>query len=510
MGTAPWLRLGAAAGGGIVLFVASPPRPLWWLAPVAFALLVLAVSGRPVRHAFGAGVAFGVTYLLPLLQWLDDFLGVAFGVWPWLGLVGLEALFFGLMGAGMAKVSRLPMAPVWMAAVVVAAEAVRSRVPYGGFPWGRVAFTQPEGIFLPLAVVGGAVLVGFAVALAGCGLGVVALRIRQTPRRSIAPGLIGVLPVLAGWLAASLIETGAEDGTMNVAVVQGNAPDSGLALLGRSATVRANHIAQANQLVDDVRAGRGPSPDLVILPESSNVFAPGRGDPDLDRIARELGVPVAVGGTAYSVDGRVSNRIILWSPGRGATKEYAKQQLVPFSEFVPLRAVAAAVTPFSDDPAGDMVPGDRPGVLDVGSARAGFAICYEVAYDYVLTDATRAGAQLLVVPTNNAWFGRTEMTFQQLAMARLRAVEHGRAVIVASTSGVSAIVRPDGSVVRRTGQFTSESMVEQVPLRSTTTVATRLGSTTEWAIVSLALVALMAAALRRQPVTSHSQGKQLW
>ncbi|RBM15275.1 hypothetical protein DI005_28570 [Prauserella sp. PE36] len=185
---------------------------------------------------------------------------------------------------------------------------------------------------------------GFAVALAGCGLGVVALRIRQTPRRSIAPGLIGVLPVLAGWLAASLIETGAEDGIMNVAVVQGNAPDSGLALLGRSATVRANHIAQANQLVDDVRAGRGPSPDLVILPESSNVFAPGRGDPDL----------------------------------------------------------------------------------------------------------------------------------------------------------------------RRTGQFTSESMVEQVPLRSTTTVATRLGSTTEWAIVSFALVALMAAALRRQPVTSHSPGKQLW
>lgn len=489
-----------------MLYVASPPRPLWWLAPVAFTLLVLAVYGRLGRRGFGYGVAFGVAYLLPLLRWLYDFIGVAFGVWPWFGLVVLEALFFGLMGAGMARVSRLPMAPVWMAAVVVGAEAVRSRVPYGGFPWGRVAFTQPEGVFLPLAAVGGAVLVGFAVALSGCGLAVLALRIRQAPRRWIAPAVVAVLPLVAGWVRVSLIETDEEEGTATVAVVQGNAPDAGIALLGQSATVRANHIAQADRLVDDVRAGRVPAPDLVILPESSNVFEAGRDDPDLDRIARELGVPVAAGGTAYGADGRVSNRMILWSPERGATKEYAKQQLVPFSEFVPLRAVAAAVTPFTDDPAGDMVSGDRPGVFDMGSARVGFAICYEVAYDYVLTEATRTGAQLLIVPTNNAWFGRTEMTYQQLAMARLRAVEHGRAVVVASTSGVSAIVRPDGSVVRSTEQFTAESMVERVPLRSSTTVATRLGSVPEWVVVGFAVVAV-AAAFRRQPVTSHSPGK---
>ncbi|TWE27456.1 apolipoprotein N-acyltransferase [Prauserella muralis] len=506
MRAATWLRLLAAVAGGAVLYVASPPRPLWWLAPVAFTLLVLAVYGRLGRRGFGYGVAFGVAYLLPLLRWLYDFLGVAFGVWPWLGLVVLEALFFGLMGVGMARVSRLPMAPVWMAAVVVAAEAVRSRVPYGGFPWGRVAFTQPEGVFLPLAAVGGAVLVGFAVALTGCGLAVLALRIRQAPRRWIAHAVVAVLPLVAGWVMVSLIETDAEVGTATVAVVQGNAPDAGIALLGQSATVRANHIAQADRLVDDVRAGRVPAPDLVILPESSNVFEAGRDDPDLDRIARELGVPVAVGGTAYGADGRASNRMILWSPQRGATEEYAKQQLVPFSEFVPLRAVAAAVTPFTDDPAGDMVSGDRPGVFDMGSARVGFAICYEVAYDYVLTEATRAGAQLLVVPTNNAWFGRTEMTYQQLAMARLRAVEHGRAVVVASTSGVSAIVQPDGRVTRSTGQFTAESMVERVPLRLSTTVATRFGSVPEWVVVSFAVVAV-AVAFRRQVVTSHSPGK---
>jgi predicted amidohydrolase len=81
-------------------------------------------------------------------------------------------------------------------------------------------------------------------------------------------------------------------------------------------------------------------------------------------------------------------------------------------------------------------------VFEMDRARVSLAICYEVGYDYVLNEAALAGAQLLAVPTNNAWFGRGEMTYQQLAMSRLRAVEHGRAVVVASTSGVSAIVQP--------------------------------------------------------------------
>jgi apolipoprotein N-acyltransferase len=239
-----------------------------------------------------------------------------------------------------------------------------------------------------------------------------------------------------------------------------------------------------------------PPPDLVVFPESSTRFEADRRDPELDRLTEALGVPVLAGGVAEATDGRVSNRMVLWMPGQGATAEYAKQRLVPFGEFVPLRSVAAALTPFSDDPDSDMVPGGRPGLFDVGSVRMGVAICYEVAYDDVLGEAARAGARLLVVPTNNAWFGRTEMTYQQLAMARVRAVEHGRAVVVASTSGVSAIVLPDGTVTARTGQFTAETLVDSVPLRSDGTLATMLGALPEWVLAVLA-VGAVAATFRR-------------
>lgn len=501
------VRLVAVIAGGAGLYLASPPRELWWLAPVSIALLAWTLRDRSARAGFGYGFLFGVAYLLPLLAWLYDFLGPEFGVWPWLGLVVIESLFFGLAGAGMARVSGLPGAAVWMAAVFMAAEALRSRVPYGGFPWGRIAFTQVDGPFLPLATHGGAVLVGFAVTLTGCALAILAVRVQRRSRRWVRPALVATLPLVAGVALIPTIDSGPEERVVTVAVVQGNAPDVGIGLRDDSTTIRANHLAQADRLVDAVRAGRVPEPDLVILPESVTRFDRTRRDPDLDRIATELGVPVIVGGIAVGADGRDSNSMVLWDPVRGATEEYAKQRLVPFGEFVPLRGLASAVTPFADDPASDLVPGDGPGVFDTGSVRVGLAICYEVAYDFVLAEATRAGAQLLVVPTNNAWFGRTEMTYQQLAMARLRAVEHGRAVVVAATSGVSAIVQPDGTVVRATGQFTADILVERVPVRSGTTLATRLGGAPEWVLVGMAVVAVAAAVRARVRRRSRTGGQ---
>ena len=137
-------------------------------------------------------------------------------------------------------------------------------------------------------------------------------------------------------------------------------------------------------------------------------------------------------------------------------------------------------------------------MLDIAGTRVGVGICYEVAYDYVLRESAADGAQLLVVPTNNAWYGRGEMTYQQLGMARLRAIEHGRAVVVAAISGVSAVVRPDGSVVRSTGMFTDDLMVDTVPLRTDVTFATRFGGAIHVLLTGLALVSCAAGLRSRQ------------
>ncbi|MGW0895680.1 hypothetical protein ACWD0G_01585, partial [Streptomyces goshikiensis] len=169
---------------GALLYASFPPRPLWWLAPFALALLAGCLHGRRARAGFGLGFLFGLGYLLPLLVWTSEGVGPV----PWLALATLEALLIGLTGLGIALVSRLPAWPLWAAAVLVAGEALRARAPFGGFPWGKLAFGQADGLFLPLAALGGTPLLSFAVALCGFGL-YEALRVARAHPRRTAAGL---------------------------------------------------------------------------------------------------------------------------------------------------------------------------------------------------------------------------------------------------------------------------------------------------------------------------------
>jgi apolipoprotein N-acyltransferase len=112
--------------------------------------------------------------------------------------------------------------------------------------------------------------------------------------------------------------------------------------------------------------------------------------------------------------------------------------------------------------------------------------CYEAAFDWTVRSEVTDGAQMISVPSNNATFDRSEMTYQQLAMSQVRAVEHSRTVTVPVTSGVSAIIMPDGRITQKTGMFVADSLVQKVPLRSSQTPATRLGILPEIALVLVA------------------------
>jgi apolipoprotein N-acyltransferase len=124
-----------------------------------------------------------------------------------------------------------------------------------------------------------------------------------------------------------------------------------------------------------------------------------------------------------------------------------------------------------------------------------------VAYDDLPRDAVRAGAQVLAVQTNNATFGFTAETEQQLVMARLRAVEHARTVLVASTSGVSAVIGPDGMVQQRVELFTRATPVTTFALADGRTAATTLGAWPEAAVALLGVVAVVAGVRRRPAAT---------
>jgi apolipoprotein N-acyltransferase len=153
--------------------------------------------------------------------------------------------------------------------------------------------------------------------------------------------------------------------------------------------------------------------------------------------------------------------------------------------------------------AGDFKPGDGNNTVDAAGETLGVATCYEVSFDEAYRDSVRNGATIFTSPTNNATFGTTDMTFQQLAINRMRAIEYDRAVVVAATSGVSAIVNPDGTVDQRTTIFREGLLQADVPVRDTETLSARVGPVVEWILAALGAVAVAAAYITTRTTRSN-------
>jgi apolipoprotein N-acyltransferase len=505
-------RATGAAGGGVLLYLGFAPRTAWWLVLPAFGLLGATTHGRRGRAGFGLGTLFGLGFFLPLLRWT----GIYVGPVPWLALSGAEALFVGAAGAGIAAVSRLRGAPVWAAAVWVGAEALRARMPFGGFPWGRVAFGQPDGPLLPVAAVGGAPVLSFVAVLAGLAVGEAARRLtRGEVRAAAVPAVVAVVALLAGPLAALVPPTGGGPGrTVTIAAVQGNVPRLGLDFNAQRRAVLDNHVRVTEELAADVAAGRRPRPDLVLWPENASDIDPLR-NPDaaaaIDRAARAVGVPIVLGTVLAGQGGgpanTATNSVLVWQPGVGAVDRTDKRRVQPFGEYLPWRPFFRLLSSYADR-AGNFVPGTGNGAVEAAGVRLGVAICWEIAFDDLVADSVAAGAQVLAVPSNNATFGLTDMTYQQLAMSRVRAVEHDRAVLVVTTSGVSATIAPNGTVTAATSRFAPDVLVDATPLRTTTTLAGRLRALPEWALLATGLTGIGAATLagRRRRAGRNDHG----
>jgi apolipoprotein N-acyltransferase len=505
----PWRTLLAAAGG-LVLVLAFPGYDLVVLAPLGPASLALAVRGQRLRAGFWLGLVFGLAFFVPLLSWT----GIYVGPVPWLALAVWEAVHLAVLGGALALTSRLRFWPVWAAALWVADEAVRGRFVLDGFPWGRLGFSQTEGPLLALAAYGGVPLVSFAVALTGTLLAAAALALvrlrgshtaeRRTAVRTALLAVAGAVAVPAAGAAAWLPLPGpslAEGGpSATVAVIQGDVPRAGLDFNAQRRAVLDNHVQRTLELAEQVAAGERPRPDVVIWPENSSDIDPyinADAARQIDRAASAIDAPILVGAVVQGPGRFISNTAIVWDPEDGPGDTYVKRHPVPLAEYVPARGFFRFFST-QVDRVRDQRAGYEVGVLDIGGLRLGDLICFEVVYDGLVDDVVDGGAEMIVVQTNNATFGYTDESAQQLAMSRLRAVEFGRTVVVAATSGISAVVAPDGSIVRSSELFTPAVFVEDIAQRSSSTVAQRLGAGPEWVLTAVGAGAVLAAAVLRR------------
>lgn len=494
-----WLALPAAAAGGLLFDLANPGAALWPLVFPAVALILASWWQQRAGVAALAGLVAGATFWLTHLQWLTLYLGPV----PWLGLGVVMTAWFVLQGLATGAATRA-ISMLWLrrrtasgaqrtvrlglvvvqavaaAGIWVLREGIQGNWPYGGFPWGRVAHVfadSPFGALVSwLGFAGLSGVMAFAVALcAGACFGA---------RRGalLVGGVVVALGVLALVPPAALEQTG----SLRVAAVQGNSK-SGIFDDRESGDVYADHVRGTEELLDELEA-TGDRVDVILWPENSAEFGltdnPLRGR-EVALLSKRADAPIIVGSVLANEDGTYTNSSVVWGPEGQAESDagtrYDKRFPVPFAEYMPNRSFFRALAPDLVDlvqleyEAGEFAPVHGFDALG-REVVAGVAICFDIIFDDQAEQMVGNGAEVIFAPTNNADFGRTDESVQQLQIARLRAIETGRALVNISTVGTSRIIGPDGQDIDGLEPFTRGAMTATVPLVAGETPALAYGA----------------------------------
>lgn len=489
-----WL-IAAGLLAGVTVSANFDPLALPGAALVGVAGLIalarhLQERGAPVRRVVLVGFVFGLGFMAPLIWWMNAVSHAAY-----VALTIGEALYFAPILLGLTLVARLRWWPFAMALVWTLGESIRSTVPLSGFPWGRLAHVtidtpleayvrwvgQPTTTFIVAALAGGLAWLAFQ------------------PRGRALPVTVGVATLLAiGALLPTGLAGGDRGSSAQISAVQGDIP--GAFLTWKPGEIFALHAAETERLAARITRGDVPQPDLVLWPENATDVDPFHDAPQAQRIAAlagQLGAPILVGGlfdgptvdTAY-------NAGVVWTAD-GPEDRYVKRQVVPYGEYVPFRRALGPLVPqFGRFIPRDMLPGDETNVLSAGRLVFGDTICWDIAFDGLLREAVEGGAQFVVVQTSNASFTGTSQPEQQFKIARLRAIETGRWVLIPSTNGISAIVDAGGNVIERAPMHRPAVLSADVPLASGQTVGVVVGRWLQW-VLCLAAVGSLAWAWRR-------------
>ena len=486
-----WAAVLASAAAGLLLDLASAPVGWWPLTFVSVTVALVALIGRSIGGALLVGTVFGAVFYTTHLMWVGEFLGPV----PWLALAGLEAVLFGAGAVPIALAYRwtaryparglvqLLAVPPLIGVLWTAREVVMGAWPYSGFPWARLGMTQVGG---PLAeAVSWTSVTGLSLLIV-----VVCASVVQWIRAGAIRFMLGLHPAVS--VAVLLVVTPqfptAPAGEFRVGWVQGNGP-TGYFDDKTPGEVLAAQTAATVPLY-------GQPMDLLAWPEGGvdadplNAPATAAG---LDRVVKAAGAPLLMN-AATTRGADVFNTSLLWTADPAGRQWHDKVNPVPFGEYVPDRWFYELIAP---DLVGliqrEYTPGSNPPLVQVGDVGVGLAICFDVIYDTVIWDAVRAGAEVFVFQTNNADFRGTDENLQQLAFARMRAIETGRAVVNVSTVGTSQVITPDGTTVDSIGVDTAGASISTVPLRTGLTPAVILGPWLTALIVLAAAGALPAA-----------------
>jgi apolipoprotein N-acyltransferase len=442
------------------------PMGIWFAAPIGYAIYLHALKN--LRRTISYSVYCGLTANLIILYWSGAYVGTL----PWVLLAILQALYFIPVGVLARYTSNLPL----LIAAILLMEEVKARFPFGGFSWTRIAFSQIDSPLAAIVTIGGALSLSFVTLLLSY------LAIERKKSTALTLLLCAVIPSL-------LLPSSNAKEKLSFTAVQGGTPSKGLDFNSRAMGVLNMHLSESYRSVSG-------DEDLIIWPENAIDI-----DPLENRVVRKkinelveaTGLPL-LGGAVLS-KGPI-NAAILFKENGEVGSMYFKRYLTPFGEYMPLRTISEALSPFAQL-VNDFEAGQVLKVHTVKGAKIGSIICFEIINDGVVREAALE-SELLVVHTNSATFAGTYEGDQQLAITRLRALEHNRHVVSISTTGPSAIVSNRGEVLDSLRDGEIGSLSGDASLYSSLTIADRLGGFAPLASLSIALLWSFLTLIRRK------------
>jgi len=484
------ITLPLALLAGLAICFAMPPWGWWPLALVGIALWAHLLDDRRARDRFFIGWAVGIGWFGPSTLWMWELtqpgyvVGVLLGWGPMVAVVAL---------ACPRDRRRLLVLP----AAVIVFEWFHSHAPFGGVPLSMLAMTQTHTPLLFIARLGGALLLGGAVAALGVALYLAARR-EWRPAGAIVAGVA----LLA--LGGALWPLGDPVGTVRIAAVQGGGPQGTRYTAGEEPLVFDRHL-QATRAIpaNDDRTDKDRV-DLVVWPENAvNVAGKFAEDPwrrELATQAARIGAPILVGAVEDAGDKSFNNFVQVLNPDGTLGTRFDKKRRVPFGEYVPMRAIMEPVAG-SALPQRDAVPGNGVAVVQTPGGPMAVAISWEIFFGRRVREGVRAGGQVVLNPTNGSSYWLTEVQTQQLATSQLRAMESGRWVVQAAPTGFSGFFDPDGGIHQRTDVSEQKVVTRTIPRYDSTMPAQALGDVPALVVAGILLLVAFGAMRRRSPST---------
>lgn len=452
---------------GSVLSGAFAPLNLWFLLPVSIAIFLYAVT--KTTKPFATSFMFAFVFNFFTLKWTGTYVGLL----PVIFLVLLQSLFYLPMGFISFKRDRYSR--IWLLLpILLIADEARAIIPFGGFGWNRLSFSQADAPYVSIA----SVLGDTALAFLGISLGI-ALYLLFARAQLLSVAMITAATTFIIVLPTPVLN----QGSINVLGIQGNVPRLGLDFNSRAEEVFNYHLKQTDVALQETKI----LPDLILWPENSvdiDPFSNPQVGQRISDLASKLKTPVIVGAVLKSPQGP-TNASVMWNSDGEVVSKYVKRTLTPFGEYIPLRSIASFVSPFTDDVV-DFLPGSEIVLHKINQVDVAPIICYEIIDDSAVQSIS-SKSDFIVVQTNNATFADSGQSMQQLNITRIRAVENNRWIVSVSTTGVSAIIDNTGYIQQITKQNEPSFVSGDVELNSKVSVANKLGNWTSLICIAFAV-----------------------